>query len=154
MECLAALHQIEVCINSLIKMIDGLSEEDLLKRPTEHKHSIGELLEHITCICEADFHISTGATKAEMTDLYCSRSYKTLAAIREGLLANFTALKSYYLNMPEELLRKNSTSYWGVTYTRYEWLLEIVAHLYHHRGQLHAILLHCYNKDPKVNLFE
>lgn len=154
MECSAALHQIEVCINSVIQMIERLTEEDLLKRPTEGKHSIGELLEHITIICEADFRISTGARKAEMTEFYCSRSYKTLSAIEEGLLANLTALKSYYQKMPEELLREKAASYWGVTYTRYEWLLEIMAHLYHHRGQLHAILVHCYHMDPKVNLFE
>ena len=42
----------------------------------------------------------------------------------------------------------------GVTYSRYEWSLEIVAHLYHHRGQLHAMLVHCNGKDPKVPLFE
>ncbi|MDX8367074.1 hypothetical protein SLH52_17980 [Cytobacillus sp. IB215665] len=47
-----------------------------------------------------------------------------------------------------------TTSYWGVTYTRFDWLLEIVAHLYHHRGQLHATLVHYYKQDPNILLFE
>ncbi|MEH7803874.1 DinB family protein, partial [Bacillus pumilus] len=28
------------------------------------------------------------------------------------------------------------------------------AHVYHHRGQLHAMLVHCYNKDLKILMFE
>ena len=54
----------------------------------------------------------------------------------------------------EEELHQEMTSYWGTTYSRYEWLLEIIAHLYHHRGQLHSILVHCYGMDLNVQLFE
>lgn len=55
--------------------------------------------------------------------------------------------------MQKEKVRGND-SYWEVTYSRYEWLLEIVAHIYHHRGQLHAILVHSYGLDLKGSLFE
>ncbi|GIN59848.1 hypothetical protein J8TS2_41670 [Lederbergia ruris] len=89
-----------------------------------------------------------------MEEFYSDVSYKALASIKEGLRTNFKALKNEYLNLSEEELKMETTSYWGVTYTRYEWLLEILAHIYHHRGQLHAMLVHCYHQDPNILLFE
>ncbi|WP_028594313.1 DinB family protein [Paenibacillus assamensis] len=154
MNCTSVLHQIEIVVSTIIQICDTLTDEDLQKRPTPDKHSIGELLEHIAVICAADWRISQGATLAEMEDFYSSVSYPTLDSIKAGILDNFAALKHNYMNLTDEQLLTETTSYWGNTCTRYEWLLEIIAHLYHHRGQLHAMLVHCYNKDPKVMLFE
>ncbi len=134
-------------------MVGTLSEADLQKRPTLDKHSIGELLEHIAIICEADWRISKEASEKEMQSFYAGVSYKTLDDIKEGLIKNFNALKTNYMQLTVEQLNKQTTSYWGATYTRYEWLIEILAHVYHHRGQLHAMLVHCSKKDPKIILF-
>ncbi len=150
----SVIHQIEVAVNTIIKIIDNLSEVDLQKRPTPNKHSIGELLEHLAVICEADWRIANGASKEEMDDFYSGVSYKTLESIKQGLLTNLKALKNNYRNLSEEELLTETTSYWGLTYSRYEWLLEILTHVYHHRGQLHAMLVHCYNQDPGIPMFE
>ncbi|MCJ7842808.1 DinB family protein [Lederbergia sp. NSJ-179] len=154
MNCKNVLHQIEIAVETIMKITGMLAEEDLQKRPTPDKHSIGELLEHLAVICEADRRIANEAPKEEMDEFYAEVSYKTLIAIQTGLLTNFKALKHYYMNLSEEELQCKTTSYWEVTYTRYEWLLQILAHIYHHRGQLHAMLVHCYNKDPKILMFE
>ncbi|MBS4206317.1 DinB family protein [Lederbergia citrea] len=150
----SVLHQIEVAVKTLIKIISKLEEGDLQKRPTSNKQSIGELLEHIAIICEADWRISNEATQVEMEKIYSNVSYKTLESIEDGLITNFKSLKNNYMRLSDTELVSRTTSYWGVTYTRYEWLLEILAHVYHHRGQLHAMLVHCYNKDPKILMFE
>lgn len=152
--CELILHQIEVAVKSVIKIVDTLEEADLQKRPTANKHSVGELLEHIAVICKADWLISNEATEEEMEVFYAKVSYQTLDAIKEGLLTNFDLLKMNYRNLSKEELQSETTSHWGVVYTRYEWLVEIVAHIYHHRGQLHAMLVHCYDMDPAVSLFE
>ncbi|WP_193767096.1 hypothetical protein [Lysinibacillus parviboronicapiens] len=34
------------------------------------------------------------------------------------------------MNFTEVELQEEVTSFWGVTYSRYEWLLEIAAHIY------------------------
>lgn len=148
------LHQIEVAVKTIIEIIDKLEEADLQKRPTSNKQSIGELLEHIAVICEADWRISIGATKEEMESYYSDISFKTLGALKMALLTNFKALENNVGQLSEEEFKRETTSYWGVTYTKFEWLLEILAHMYHHRGQLHAMLVHCYNKDPKILMFE
>ncbi|MGM0840037.1 MAG: DinB family protein [Bacillota bacterium] len=151
--CKSALHQIQVCIETLVKMIDQLEEKDLLERPDPGKHSVGELLEHIALICEADWRISNEASQENMEVFYLSVSYQNLTSIREGLLDHFKSLCSNYMNLSEKALLTETTAHWGVTYTRYEWLIQIVAHLYHHRGQLHSMLVHC-GKDPGILMFE
>lgn len=154
MDCRSVLHQIEVAVKTIIEMIEKLEEDDLLIRPTANKHSIGELLEHIAVICEADWRISNMAAKHEMDHFYSKISYQSLDSIKEGLSSNFNALKHNYLKLSEGELRTKTTSYWGLSYTRYEWLLETLAHIYHHRGQFHAMLVHCCKKDPEILMFE
>lgn len=152
--CQRALNQIKVAITTIVEMIDQLEESDLQKRPTPNKHSIGELLEHIALICKADALISDGASQEEMTAFYSSISYGKLSDIKAGLHKNYQLLEEKFMKFTEDELQKETTSFWGVTYTRFEWLLEIVSHIYHHRGQLHSMLVHCYEKDPKVQMFE
>ena len=152
--CKSALHQIKVAVTTIVEMIEKLEENDLQKRPTPSKHSIGELLEHIAIICVADSLISDGASLEKMNKFYLSISYKSLNEIKEALINNHQFLEDKFMNFTEVELQEEISSYWGVTYSRYEWLLEIVAHIYHHRGQLHSMLVHCYGIDPKTPLFE
>ena len=150
----SVLHQIEFAIKTLIQMMDELDNSDLNKRPTTNKASIGELLEHLTNICEADLMIGNSVSESEMKHYYSSVSYNSIGEMKIAINRNFLQLKKHYLSLSGVDLTKKVTSYWGVSYTRYEWLLEILAHLYHHRGQLHAMLVHCCNKELKVSLFE
>lgn len=152
--CQSALHQIKIAVIRIVEMIDRLEESDLQKRPTSNKHSIGELLAHIALICKADALIAEGASEEEMDIFYASMSYESLTEIKIALQANYQLLEDKFMAFTEDDLQQEITSFWGVTYTRFEWLLEIIAHIYHHRGQLHAMLVHCYGKDPKVSMFE
>lgn len=150
----SVLHQIEFAIKTLIQIMDELDNSDLNKRPTTNKASIGELLEHLTNICEADLMIGNSVSEREMTHYYSSVSYTSIGEMKIAINRNFLQLKKHYLSLSVEDLSEKVTSYWGVSYTRYEWILEILAHLYHHRGQLHAMLVHCCNKQLKISLFE
>jgi uncharacterized damage-inducible protein DinB len=135
-------------------MMDTLEEDDLKVRPTRDKHSIGELLAHIAVICRADLLISTGATKEEMQDFYSAVSLNTRTEIKAAMLENYHSLEDHYITLNETEILQPFPSYWGTIYTKFEWLLEILAHVYHHRGQLHAMLVHSMGKDPNVVLFE
>ncbi|MGP4063248.1 DinB family protein [Halobacillus litoralis] len=154
MYCQSAFHQLEIVIASISEMVGQLSEEDLKLRPTPGKYSIGELLEHIASIPAADGHIAEGASKEEMERFYETISMSSKEEILDKLFEHFSQLKAQFENYTEEHLYTESTSWWGVTNKRYEWLLQIVAHMYHHRGQLHAMLVHTYKKDPEILLFE
>ncbi|MFD1205526.1 MULTISPECIES: DinB family protein [Sporosarcina] len=148
------LHQISIAVQSIIAIMDSLEQNDLSIQPTENKLSIGELLTHLSVICKADLLISDEASEEQMSNFYSSSSLQSIEDMKNALLTNFALLENRYLHYTEEELMQTTTSYWGVSYTRFEWLIEISNHLYHHRGQLHAMLVHCAMKDPDVALFE
>ncbi|MFS0690701.1 DinB family protein [Sporosarcina sp. 179-K 8C2 HS] len=150
----ATLNQISIAVHSIINMMDKLDLNDLDVKPTENKYSVGQLLAHMSLICQADLLISDEASQEQMSIYYSLNTLQTISEMKEALLANYTLLENRYLGYAEKELIQTTTSYWGVSYTRFEWLLEISSHLYHHRGQLHAMLVHCVGKDPKVALFE
>ncbi|WP_339253277.1 DinB family protein [Sporosarcina sp. FSL W8-0480] len=148
------LNQIHIAVKSTIEIMDKLDSTDLDMKPTDNKFSIRQLLAHISLICKADQLISDEATADEMRTFYTSNSLQSIADMKEALLSNFALLENRYLEYTEDELVQKMTSYWGVSYTRFEWLLEISSHIYHHRGQLLAMLVHCVGKDPEVALFE
>lgn len=152
--CQSTLHQMEVAVTSIIEIMDCLTDEDLTIRPTPSKHSIGELISHISLICRADYLIAGGACQEEMDAYYEGKTIQNLREMREELTYNFNSLREEVSGLSEDMLTVETTSHWGVTYTTFEWLVEIVAHLYHHRGQLHAMLVHCCDRDLGVMLFE
>ncbi|WP_101846773.1 DinB family protein [Halobacillus sp. Marseille-P3879] len=154
MYCQSAFHQLEIVIASLSEIIGQLKEEDLLFRPTAGKYSVGELLQHLAMIPAADGRIAEGATEEEMRQFYRSVSFHSKEDISNTLFDHFAQLKFQYEHYTEEHLFTEITSWWDVTYTRFEWLLEIVAHMYHHRGQLHSMLVHNSKLDPEIMLFE
>lgn len=150
----AAFNQISVSIQSITELLDKLEPNDLDLQPTKNKYSVRQLLAHMSLICKADLLISDEASEEEMSDFYSSISISSIEEMKEALLFNFSLLEKRYFDYSEDELLQTTTSYWGVSYTRFEWLLEISSHLYHHRGQLHAMLVHCLGKDLCVALFE
>ncbi|MCW3793274.1 hypothetical protein OM416_16910 [Paenibacillus sp. LS1] len=54
----------------------------------------------------------------------------------------------------EDELLGETTAFWGGVHSRFEWLLDTQAQFYHHRGQLHAMLVHVLKREPNVQLFE
>lgn len=152
--CAGCLHQIEAALQKTITIMQQLKEEELLLRPTPDKMSVGELLQHIATICRTDYYISLGYSQEKMTNMYEKIKLTSLKELEAEMKTSFTFLAEVYRKYSEDELEQPVTSYWGTSYTRFEWLIEIVAHIYHHRGQLHAILTHSYGKDYNLVLFE
>lgn len=152
--CAGCLHQIEIALQKTMDMMQHLREDDLSFRPTPGKMSIRELLEHIATICKTDTYISLGYSEKKMKNIYEDIHLASLEEIEAEMKTSFIQLKQAYEHYTDEELQQPVTSYWGVCYTRFEWLIEITAHIYHHRGQLHAVLTHCCGKDFNLVLFE
>ncbi|KGR76371.1 DinB family protein [Ureibacillus sinduriensis] len=149
------IKQMDLAVDSIIKLIECLSEEELKIKPNEDKWSIGELLSHISVLCKADFLIGAGASEEELDRFYAeAEPEENKTAIIEALIVNYTYLKEGIASMQEEELLRETTSFFGVTHSRYEWLLDTQAHLFHHRGQLHSMMVHVLKRELKVQLFE
>ncbi len=153
--CKGVFKEMDLAINSIIKLIDILNEGDLNIRPTEGKWSIGELLSHISVICKADFLIGAGASEEEMDQFYEEAEPEAnRKAIADALIYNYSYLKEGIGRLREEELLQETTSFFGVVHSRFEWLLDTQAHLFHHRGQLHSMMVHILKLEPNVQLFE
>ena len=80
-----------------------------------------------------------------MNDFYLQHPAYTKLELKTALIDGFNQLKAAYSSFDERKLFSLQTSYWGCTYTCFEWLLEIQSHLYHHRAELYTLLT-CYRR--------
>ncbi|WP_088044019.1 DinB family protein [Bacillus sp. EAC] len=147
------IHQLRFSVESVLHMVNRLDHNDMNFRLLEEKKSIGELVQHLCELIEADLLISKGTLKEEMNQYYQSVNCRSIDEMKKLLTSGLKSLESEYSILTEEELAKKVSSYWGVEYTRFEWLLEILVHFTHHRAQLHMLISMKY-RDLNVMLFE
>ncbi|MFP3423352.1 DinB family protein, partial [Bacillus sp. SIMBA_161] len=75
-------------------------------------------------VCAADLYIANGATENDMRSFYESRIPTSKDQALAELGRSFDGLKSFYLPLNERQLLETHAAYWGVNYSRFEWLLE------------------------------
>lgn len=127
------LHQLEIAVNSVGIMLKQTPENLFEYRPASNKRSIRELYIHLALICEADFYISNGVSAEDMNYFYESNILETREEIAARLQSGFEFLSSNANKIKASDWDGISTSYWGVSYTRREWMIELLVHFYHHR---------------------
>ncbi|RLQ95402.1 DinB family protein [Falsibacillus albus] len=148
------LHQIDVTVKSIDQLFHMIDPQDWPSVPFQNKFTLGELASHISLILKADLMIANGASQKEMNHFYDNANTRTVRECQVQLTDGQQRLIQFYTGQAEEELFKKTTSYWGTTYTRFEWLLEILVHLTHHREQL-FLYLNLIGKDcSAVSLFE
>jgi uncharacterized damage-inducible protein DinB len=148
----SVINQLKIAVDSTVIMFERIEESKLLTKPLNHKGAISELCEHISLLIAADINILNGETEMEMKDFYNKNSGKSLDEMKVQLLTSFKNLVEIYSNYTSEELFEIKKAYWGVSYSRYEWLLEILVHFYHHRAQLHMLIRE--HIDGGFSLFE
>lgn len=144
-------HQIQFTINSIKALIEIVDESDFQIAPIEKKRTVGELVSHLAIICKADLRIIGQASMEEMNAFYELNTVNSKKEMLEQLNEGYEELVCYYESIPDVI--NTVTSYWGTTYSYFEWLLEILAHLNHHRAQLHLYIT-LLGKETIVVLFE
>ncbi|MBO1579395.1 DinB family protein [Bacillus sp. XF8] len=149
----AALHQLTVAVDTSIEMLNQLTELDLQSKPLQNKRSLFEMCAHLSLICHADLLILNEATQEELHTFYLEHTPETIVQMQQTMLQGYNLLSKTFLSYSNDKLAEITTAYWGISYSRFEWLLEIVAHFYHHRGQIYILLVE-HSKDPKISLFE
>ncbi|PGS46134.1 damage-inducible protein DinB [Bacillus sp. AFS041924] len=143
------IHQLSLCVESVFEMMEMINEEDLHFRPIDDKKSIGELVQHVCELIGADLEIMRGTSQEMMANYYTKVKCSTLDEMKSLLQKNVHDLNEIFFNMKDEELFEKTTSYWGLQYSRFEWLLEILVHFTHHRAQLHMQLV---QKKGNINI--
>ncbi|MGE7884088.1 DinB family protein [Bacillus sp. NPDC094077] len=149
----SALHQLKVAVDTSIQILNQYTESDLKIKPIESKRSLFEMCTHLSLICHADLLILNGITEKELHTFYIEQTPETITQMQQMMIQRYDLLSKTFLSYSNEELAEIMTAYWGISYSRFEWLLEIVAHFYHHRGQIHILLVD-HIKDPCIPLFE
>ncbi|MES9699902.1 DinB family protein [Bacillus sp. JJ927] len=149
----SALNQVKIAIDTSIQILDQYTESDLKIKPIESKRSLFEMCTHLSLICHADLLILNGITEKDLHTFYIEQTPKTITQIQQTMIQGYDLLSKTFLSYSNEELAEIMTAYWGISYSRFEWLLEIVAHFHHHRGQIHILLVEHIN-DPCIPLFE
>ncbi|MDF2945772.1 MAG: hypothetical protein K0S51_451 [Bacillales bacterium] len=146
----SVINQLKIAVDSTVIMFERIEESKLLTKPL--KGATSELCEHISLLIAADINILNGKTETEMKDFYNENSGRSLEEMKVQLLTSFKNLVEIYSNYTSQELFEIKKAYWGVSYSRYEWLLEILVHFYHHRAQLHMLIRE--QIDGGFSLFE
>ncbi|MBE7120148.1 DinB family protein [Bacillus cereus] len=149
----SALHQLKIAVDTSSQILKQYTESDLKMKSLESKRSLFEMCAHLSLICHADLLILNGITEKELHTFYIEHTPETIVQMQQTIIEGYNLLSKTFLSYSQEELAEVMTAYWGVSYSRFEWLLEIVAHFYHHRGQIHILLVE-HIKDPKISLFE
>ncbi|MGN5648846.1 DinB family protein [Bacillus sp. Brlt_9] len=149
----SALHQLQVAVDTSIQMLNQYTETELKIHPIHAKRSLFEMCAHLSLICHADLLILNGFTEKQMYAFYKEQTPETITQMHQTMIQGYDLLSKTFLSYSTEQLVEMKTAYWGISYSRFEWLLEIVAHFYHHRGQIHILLCE-HMKDPHIALFE
>ncbi|MED0932986.1 DinB family protein [Bacillus mobilis] len=149
----SALHQLKVAVDTSIQMLNQYNEADLQIQPIHAKRSVFEMCTHLSLICHADLLILNGITEKQLHTFYKEQTPETITQLQQTMIQGYDLLSKTFLPYSNEQLAEMKTAYWGISYSRFEWLLEIVAHFYHHRGQIHILLCE-HIKEPNIPLFQ
>jgi uncharacterized damage-inducible protein DinB len=149
----SALNQVKIAIDTSIQILNQYTESDLKIKSIESKQSLFEMCTHLSLICHADLLILNGITEKDLHTFYIEQTPETITQIQQTMIQGYDLLSKTFLSYSNEELAEIMTAYWGISYSRFEWLLEIVAHFYHHRGQIHILLCE-HVKDPNIPLFQ
>ncbi|AIY76872.1 hypothetical protein CN324_20265 [Bacillus anthracis] len=149
----SALHQLKVAVDTSIQMFNQYNEADLKTQPIHAKRSVFEMCAHLSLICHADLLILNGITEKQLHTFYKEQTPETITQMQQTMIQGYDLLSKTFLSYSNEQLAEIKTAYWGISYSCFEWLLEIVAHFYHHRGQIHILLCE-HMKDPNIPLFQ
>lgn len=149
----SALNQVKIAIDTSIQILNQYTESDLKIKSIESKQALFEMCTHLSLICHADLLILNGITEKDLHTFYIEQTPETITQIQQTMIQGYDLLSKTFLSYSNEELAEIMTAYWGISYSRFEWLLEIVAHFYHHRGQIHILLCE-HVKDPNIPLFQ
>ncbi|MFD0051219.1 DinB family protein [Actinomycetes bacterium NPDC127524] len=139
-DCHSVLNQLKIAVDSSKEMLQKTPESMMAWQPAEGKRNIREMFVHLSILCEADLLISKEASSKHMQEYYQRQQLFSKDEILAAFDRSFEFLTAEVSDYTEDDWKRETTSYWGVCYSGYEWLLEILGHFYHHRGQLHAFL--------------
>lgn len=150
------IRQLKFIEQSILQLFSLVDEQSWKEHNFYGIRSIFEICHHITFLVEADLLLANSVSEEEMTLFYKHNQLETIQQMKHVFSLQMNELYNHMnrLNDSEEESLRQSSSYWGITYTQEEWGIEIFMHLTHHRSQLHLLLKQSGADMSEAKLFE
>lgn len=145
------LHFIE---KTIVQLFDEVNEQTWKEPEAKGLRSVFELCHHMTYLPKADLMLASSASHQGMDAFYQRNRLETICEMKQMFIYHMKQLYAHIECMSECEKQRESTSYWGATYTQQEWILEILMHLIHHRAQLYQLLMQHREKPISICLFQ
>lgn len=133
----AILRQLQYVEKTILSLFFKVDVHAWKIKKNDNIRSIFEICQHITTIPVADYLLSKSASHQEMEAFYKQHQLQKIEDMTSYFSQAMEQLYYQIIHMSFDEQYYATTSYWGVTYTKKEWILEILMHLTHHRAQLY-----------------
>jgi uncharacterized damage-inducible protein DinB len=146
--------ELTLIVNTTAGLIRKISPEDWSYQPRENMRTLLELVQHLVAVPAVDLLILQEKSEDEARSLEAVFAEdRDAESMFKRMEQGFSELKSYMEDLSEEdfLHKKTTPFYLPHSTAQAKWLIEIVTHTQHHRGQLFTYLK---TKGYEVNMFD
>lgn len=146
--------ELELIVRTSCALMDKIKPEDLAYRPADNMRTLRELAEHLAAVPDVDLLILQEGTEEQVRALEAEFSKENgMQGLTERMRGGLARLRAYMDGLSDEafLQRKTRPFYLEHASTQAKWLVEIVTHAQHHRGQLFTYLK---IRGYEVNMFD
>ncbi len=146
--------EMELIVRTSVNLLSKIKQEDLNFRPRENMRSLRELAEHLAAIPAVDLIILQQKTEDEVRTLEAVyAAEEKVDALSARMQDGVKALRDYMDSLTDDefLHLQTKPFYLDHPTAQAKWLVEIVTHLQHHRGQLFTYLK---MQGYEVNMFD
>jgi uncharacterized damage-inducible protein DinB len=150
---LLLFEELELIVRTTTRLLAKIQPEHQEFRPHPDMRTLKELAEHLTAIPAMDLLILQEYPEIEIRKLEAQYAEVPFSELSAKMAEGLAELRNYMNELPEEdFLHKQTTPFYidhGATQAK--WLVEIVTHAQHHRGQLFTYLK---IQGYEVNMFD
>lgn len=134
--------ELELIVRTTTNLLAKVKREDLEFRPQPNMRTLRELAEHLAAIPKVDLLILQEHSAEEVRQLEGRFAETDFAQLGASMAEGLEPLRQYMAALSEEdfLHRKTIPFYLDHGTAQAKWLIEIVTHAQHHRGQLFTYL--------------
>lgn len=146
--------ELTLITNTTAGLIRKISAEDWTYQPRENMRSLLELVQHLVAIPAVDLLILQEKSREEVNSLEAVFAQdRDPESLINRMTQDLDKLKAYMEALSDEdfLYKKTTPFYLPHGTEQAKWLIEIVTHAQHHRGQLFTYLK---TKGYEVNMFD
>ncbi|MGA9533432.1 MAG: DinB family protein [Anaerolineales bacterium] len=126
--------------NGLLETIDGFTEADLEFKAFEGAYDVRQLILHIAHEEYGEIQYGLTGSLAEFPPPFQDEDYPTLASARAKLASTHGQTRLYLGTIDDNALEADFVAPWGETKPLMDYILHVIEHEIHHRGELSLIL--------------